>query len=57
MVGGKIPMNYVSKIYNLDNLKELKAMEKEQQRLYNKYPIVKVVQVGFNQYRLVCSML
>lgn len=50
-------MNYVSKIYNLDNLKELKAMEKEQQRLYKKYPSVKVVQVGFNQYRLVCSML
>ena len=50
-------MNYVSKVYNLDNLKELKAMEKEQQKLYNKYTSVKVVQVGFNQYRLVCSML
>lgn len=50
-------MDYVSKIYNLDNIKELKAMEREQQRLYNKYRSVKVVQVGLNKYRIVCSML
>ena len=49
-------MNYTSRIYNLDNEKELKEMEKEQQRLYNKYKSVKVVQVGLNQFRLICSM-
>lgn len=49
-------MNYVSRIYDLSKEKDLKEMEKEQQRLYNKYPIVKIVQVGFDKYRIMCSM-
>jgi hypothetical protein len=50
-------MNYVSRVYDLSKQSEIKKMEKEQQRLYNKYASVKVVQVGFDKYRLVCSML
>jgi hypothetical protein len=50
-------MNYVSRIYDLENEKDLKEMEKEQQRLYKKYPVVKIVQVGLNKFRIICSML
>lgn len=50
-------MNYISRIYDLSKESELKKMEKEQQRLYNKYPIVKIVQVGMDKYRIMCSML
>lgn len=50
-------MNYTSRIYDLSKLDELKKMERLQQRLYNKYPIVKVVQVGLDKYRIICSML
>jgi hypothetical protein len=50
-------MNYTSRIYDLSKLEDLKAMEKEQQRLYNKYPVVKVVQVGLDKFRIICSML
>lgn len=50
-------MNYISRIFDLSKESELKAMEKEQQKLYNKYPIVKIVQVGFDKYRIMCSML
>ena len=50
-------MNYVSRIYDLENEKDLKEMEKEQQRLYKKYPIVKIVQVGLNKFRIIGSML
>ena len=50
-------MNYVSRIYDLSKLEELKKMERLQQRLYNKYPVVKVIQVGLDKYRIVCSML
>lgn len=50
-------MNYVSRVYDLSKLSEIKKMEKEQQRLYNKYTSVKVVQVGLDKYRIVCSML
>ena len=50
-------MNYVSRVYDLSKISEIKEMEKEQQRLYNKYTSVKVVQVGLDKYRIVCSML
>lgn len=50
-------MNYVSKVYDLSKIEELKEMEKEQQRLYKKYPIVKIVQVGLDKYRIMCSTL
>lgn len=50
-------MNYISRIFDLSKESELKAMEKEQQRLYKKYPSVKIVQVGVDKFRFVCSML
>ena len=48
-------MNYVSRIYDLSKEKEIKAMEKEQQKLYKKYYSVKIVQVGLDKYRFICS--
>ena len=50
-------MNYISRIYDLSKEKELKAMEKEQQKLYKKYASVKIVQVGIDKFRIKCSML
>lgn len=50
-------MNYISRIFDLSKESELKKMEKEQQRLYNKYPSVKIVQVGLDKYRFICSSL
>jgi hypothetical protein len=50
-------MNYVSRIYDLSKESELKKMEKEQERLYNIYPSVRVVQVGLDKFRIICSSL
>lgn len=50
-------MNYVSRIFDLSKESELKKMEREQQRLYNIYPSVKIVQVGVDKFRFVCSSL
>ena len=50
-------MNYTSRIFDLSKETEIKAMEKEQQKLYKKYPSVKIVQVGIDKYRIICSSL
>lgn len=50
-------MNYISRIYDLSKADDLKSMEKEQQKLYKKYAIVKIVQVGLDKYRIMGSML
>ena len=50
-------MNYISRIFDLSKESELKKMEKEQQKLYKKYASVKIVQVGVDKFRILCSML
>lgn len=50
-------MNYVSRIYDLSIESELKTMVREQERLYNIYPSVRVVQVGIEKFRIICSSL
>lgn len=50
-------MNYISRIYDLSIESELKKMVREQERLYNIYPSVRVVQVGLDKFRIICSSL
>jgi hypothetical protein len=42
-----------TKIYNIDNTKELKECERKQENLYNKYNNVKVVIVGLNKVKII----
>ena len=50
-------MNFISREFDLSKEKEIKAMEKMQQKLYKKYASVKIVQVGVDKFRILCSML